>query len=458
MAPLTHSYHKAAKHDRARSIIAFAIWPPKCRHTDPQIRIFLLSSQSRTLFSLQEPHRNRAMPHINPKILVWARETAGYDVSEAAKKLQLTHSKNATAEVKLAAYESGEKPPSRPLLLKMSKQYRRPLLTFYLEAPPTRADRGEDFRTLLHAVDPSQNAILDALVRNIKARQEIVREALISEQDHAPLEFVGSYSLDQGVPGLVGLIKKEASIDLRLYRSKRSQGEAFKYLRDRIEELSIFSLLAGNLGSHHTNLSTEVFRGFAIADPIAPFVVINDQDAKTAWPVTLLHEVAHIWLGASGISGSTAERRVERFCDKVASELLIPEAELDSGFPYQALGDFDSAVRAIDQFAGARMASSRLVAFRLYSRAAISQEMFNAMSAHFFERWKTNKARQREQAKDSSGGPSYYVLKRMRAGNALIKASERLMRSHELSTTQAATVLGVRALKVGNLLSQSRAA
>ncbi len=115
------------------------------------------------------------MPHVNPQILVWARETAGYDLSVAAKKLLLTHSKIASAEEKLAAYENGGKVPSRPMLLKMSKQYRRPLLTFYLEAPPTRADRGEDFRTLPNAVDPSQNAIVDALVRNIKARQEIVR-------------------------------------------------------------------------------------------------------------------------------------------------------------------------------------------------------------------------------------------------------------------------------------------
>lgn len=398
------------------------------------------------------------MPRVSPQVLVWARETAGYDVAEAAKKLQLTHSKNASAEEKLATYESGEKPPSRPLLLKMSKQYRRPLLTFYLEAPPTQADRGEDFRTLPHGADPSQNAILDALVRNIKTRQEIVREALVSERDHAPLKFVGSYSLDKGIRGLVKLIKEEASIDLDVYRSKKTQEKAFKYLRDRVEDLGIFSLLAGNLGSHHTNLSTEVFRGFAGADSIAPFVVINDQDAKTAWPVTLLHEVAHIWLGASGISGSIPERRVEQFCDKVASELLIPEAELDSEFPYNALGDFDSAVQAIDQFAGARKASSSLVAFRLLNRAAISQETFNAMSNYFFERWNNSNARQKERAKSSSGGPSYYVLKRMRTGNALLKTSERLMQSGELSTTQAATVLGVRALKVGNLLSQSLAA
>lgn len=419
--------------------------------------MLLASIITKRKVSLQKNIAYLFMPVVNPQILVWARETAGYGVSEAAHKLNLTHGKNATAEDKLAAYERGEKSPSRPLLLKMSKQYRRPLLTFYLESPPSLADRGEDFRTLAHAIDPSQNAIVDALVRNIKARQQIVREALVSEHDYDALNFVGSYTMDQGIDGLATLIKERASIDLTTYRSHRTQGEAFKYLREKIESIGIFTLLAGNLGSHHTNLATEVFRGFAIADAVAPFVVINDQDAKTAWPITLLHEVAHIWLGASGISGSHAERRVERFCDSVASELLVPERELQELFQYEALQDFEDAVGAIDQYATARKVSPRLVAFRLFRRNSISQDGFNNLSAHFHKRWVAGRDRQKQKAKDATGGPSYYVLKRMRNGQALMNTSERLMRSGELSTTQVAKVLGVRALKVGNLITRTNA-
>jgi hypothetical protein len=38
----------------------------------------------------------------------------------------------------------------------------------------------------------------------------------------------------------------------------------------------------GNLGGNHANIPVEIFWGFAIADPTAPFIVINDQDAHTA--------------------------------------------------------------------------------------------------------------------------------------------------------------------------------
>jgi Zn-dependent peptidase ImmA (M78 family) len=398
------------------------------------------------------------MPAVNPEILVWARETAGYELSEAANKLGLADGTGASANEKLAAYESGKKQPSRPLLLKMSKQYRRPLLAFYLEAPPRRANRGEDFRTLHRAIHPSENGMVDALVRRIKARQEVLREALISEQDHEPLEFIGSYSLANGIAGLVEKIKAETRLDLTTYRSKPSQEQAFKYLRERIESIGIFSVLIGNLGSHHSNLSSELFRGFAIADPIAPFVVINSQDAKAAWATTLLHEVAHLWLGQTGLSGSSAERQVERFCDSVASELLLPESELRDAFSKATLNSFEAASDAIGKFASENKVSSTLVAFRLMNSGAISANLFGALSEYFFDVWKSYKDNRKKQSKETAGGPSYFVVKRMQNGAALMKASERLLRSNELSTTQAATVLGVRALKVGSLLNQSVAA
>lgn len=398
------------------------------------------------------------MPAINPEILVWARETAGYELSEAARRLGLTDGQVATGEEKLAAYERGEKEPSRPLLLKMSKQYRRPLLTFYLDVPPERADRGGDFRTIHRAVDPSEDGMVDALVRRIKARQEVLREALASEPDHERLAFIGSYSLAQGAHGLVSQIRTASAFDLAVYRSKHSQEDAFQYLRGRIEGLGIFSVLIGNLGSHHTNLSAEIFRGFAIADPIAPFVAINNQDAKSAWPVTLLHEVAHLWLGQTGISGAAAEREVERFCDVVASELLVPEKEIATVFSAASLTSFESAADIIGRFASERKVSSTLVAFRLMDRGVLSEYLFRKLNAFFYEKWRAYKEIQKKKAKENEGGPSYFVVKRIHNGKALMKASERLMRSGELSTTQAAIVLGVRALKVGRLLSQSTAA
>ena len=85
------------------------------------------------------------MPNVNPEILRWARETAGLTLEDAVQKLKISKARGVPALDRLAALEAGEEAPTRPMLVKMAKQYRRPLLTFYMSAPPRKADRGQDF-------------------------------------------------------------------------------------------------------------------------------------------------------------------------------------------------------------------------------------------------------------------------------------------------------------------------
>ena len=77
---------------------------------------------------------------MNAALFTWARETAGLDLEAAAKALGIKVGK-------LEAIEQGDDEPSRPQLLNMAKLYRRPLVTFYMDKPPARGERGEDFRT-----------------------------------------------------------------------------------------------------------------------------------------------------------------------------------------------------------------------------------------------------------------------------------------------------------------------
>ncbi|MBK9656378.1 MAG: helix-turn-helix transcriptional regulator [Rhodanobacteraceae bacterium] len=218
------------------------------------------------------------MPAINPNILIWARETAGLSIDDAAEKLGIAEARGVSPLDRLRAYESGEQPLSRTTLVKMSKIYRRSLLTFYLDAPPRKGDRGEDFRTL-----PSQHTadepLVDALLRDIRARQSMVRTLLEEDDDAEALPFIGSMSVSAGVPQVLSSIQSTIDLDLATFRSQGTPEAAFTYLRSRVEAVGVFVLLIGNLGSHHTNLDVSAFRGFALADPLAPFVVINDQDA-----------------------------------------------------------------------------------------------------------------------------------------------------------------------------------
>src|SRR2546430_2131992 len=210
---------------------------------------------------------------------------------------------------------------SRPLLLKMAQTYRRPLVTFYMSAPPRKGDRGEDFRNVPDR-QTNAEALVDALVRDIRARQSIVRTILLDEEEAQPLPFVGSIAMTAGVAEVLAWIRQPVRLDLAEFRAQATPESASALLRSKVEAAGIFVLLVGNLGSHHTAIDVAAFRGFALADPIAPFVVINDQDARAAWSFTLVHELAHIWLGTTGVSGAFADAQIERFCNSIAGSFL----------------------------------------------------------------------------------------------------------------------------------------
>src|ERR1017187_9856513 len=133
------------------------------------------------------------MQGMNPQIFEWARSNAGLTLEEAAHALGIASSD------RLKAIEDGSEVPTRPLLLKMSKQYRRSLLTFYLAAPPKKGDRGQDFRTLPPDRSLSGDALLDALIRDLRARQSLVRATLELEEEQEPLAFIGSAQVSDDV-------------------------------------------------------------------------------------------------------------------------------------------------------------------------------------------------------------------------------------------------------------------
>lgn len=393
------------------------------------------------------------MPAVNPEILIWARETAALDLEEAAKKLGFRDSTTSAASAKLKLLESGQRNPSPAQLNKMSKVYRQPLLVFYLPNPPVRSDRGEDFRTIpQQTLDRKANAHLDFLMRNIKASQNLVRQLLEDEEGAETLPFIASATMSAGYQTVAQDIVETLEFDLNVFRSKRKSRDAFAYLRDSIERQGIFVLLQSDLGSHHTTIPIEIFRGFAFADPIAPYIVINRQDAVSAWSFTALHEVAHLWLGKSGVSGAWGEADVERFCDEVAASILLPTSELNDLLPLQHF-HLDDAAAAISEFATARNISRAMVAYNLMREDRISGSLWQALRDKFAAEWRKNKDDERASRGDEEGGPSYYALRRFHLGPGLIGLAKYFLSGGELTPSKASVVLGVKAINVYPLLN-----
>jgi len=385
---------------------------------------------------------------VNPDVLEWARSTAGLSPAEAANALGFSDTRARTALQRLQAMEGGQEEVSRSVLLKMAKAYHRPLLVFYLDAPPRTGDRGQDFRTVPGAAAPRYNPILDALIRDIRTRQAIVR-AVAQETEMQPLDFVGTATVNTPPQDLAARIPQRLNFSLNEFRNQNTPDLAFNYLRHKIEGAGIYVLLLGNLGSHHTNIPVEIFRGFAVADPIAPFIVINDQDARTAWSFTALHEVAHLWLGATGISGESTDTQIEKLCNDVAGEILLPAAELRELRGVRVMA-FRDAVNAIAAFAAERNISRDMVAYKLLRTNLVPQRTWQELAAHYRDEWQAIRAREPEG--DREGGPSYYVVRRHRLGNALLDFVRRALGEGAITHTKAGQVLGVKPRNVDPLL------
>lgn len=397
------------------------------------------------------------MPSVNPEILRWARETAGLDLEDAADKLDIAAARGVSGMDRLAAIEAGEKEPTRPLLVKMAKQYRRPLLTFYMSAPPRKGERGQDFRTLPPEHSRQDDALVDALLRDVRARQEMVRALLEAEDEAVPLPFVGSMTMRDGAEAVINAISIALGLDLARFRNgdpndNAASKKGFDYLRDRAERAGIFVLLIGNLGSHHSNLDVEIFRGFALADPLAPFIVINDQDARTAWSFTLLHELAHIWLGQTGVSGENAESALEQFCNDVAGRFLLPAQEI-RGEALLHNAPFEAIVARVGEIADRRGVSCSMVAYKLFRQDVINKDAWNRLRVFFRQQWIQNRQADRSRDRDHDGGPNYYVVRRHRIGARLLNLTRRMMAEGALVPSKAAKILGVKPTNVFGLIA-----
>lgn len=383
---------------------------------------------------------------VNPEILKWARETAGLTVEDAAGRLGINPAKGVDAQTRLIQFENGDTAPTRPMLLKMAKQYHRPIITFYLRKPPRKGDRGEDFRTLPEGISPRDKFLADTVVRDLRARQDLIKTTLEEENEARTISFIGSARIEEGVEKLAEDIAKTLEFDIGEYRN-RPINQALQYLRETVESVGIFVLYVDNLGSHHTTIPVDLFRGFALADEVAPFIAVNVNDSKAAQAFTIIHELAHLWLGRTGISAGTTNSTVEKFCNEVAAKFLLPDGI--EGLQVNIRTPFDEVMRRIGDFAHTHKVSHTMVALALRESGRLSPATFDRLYASFNKSPRLDK----NNNESTGGGPSYFTIRRHRAGDALIKFTRQMLEEGAITTTKAAMLLGVNGKNVGDVLA-----
>ena len=312
-----------------------------------------------------------------------------------------------------------------------------------------------DFRVLSGNVPGAESVLVDALLRDVRTRQSMIRAVLEDEEEAQPLPFVGTAAVADGKAVVLAKLSALLGLDRWHYRAQSDADVAFRLLRTSAEAAGVFVLLKGDLGSHHTAIDVQVYRGFVIADEVAPLIVINDGDVKTAWSFTLLHELVHLLLGQTGITGAPADTPIERFCNDVAGEFLLLPAELDS-LDLPAIEDLAELSDRIGEFARERHLSRAMVIYAALRRRLITPEVYSELRGRFRGQWIQECHERREQGRIEGTGPSYYVIRRHRIGNALLQLTRRMMDTGSLTTSKAAKILGVKPASVPALIDGGR--
>jgi Zn-dependent peptidase ImmA (M78 family) len=263
-----------------------------------------------------------------------------------------------------------------------------------------------------------------------------------------------------GAAKVVEAIRATLGVSPAEQRGAKDAGALFSVLRTAAERAGVYVLLLGDLGSHHSDIGEDAFRGVALADDIVPFVIINDNDATPARSFTLLHELAHIWIGASGVSGplrGTPANAVERFCNEVAGDFLLPPVALERLSSSRG-ADFDLAMSLTDDVARTWNVSQGVVAYRFLLNGWISDQVATELFRAFADRWRGEKQRRRDSREPDETGPGYYIVQRSRLGSGLLHTVRRALRDDLLTHTKAARILGVAPTAVDQLLKERQRA
>jgi Zn-dependent peptidase ImmA (M78 family) len=346
---------------------------------------------------------------VNKELISWARERSGLSIEHLLRSFP-----------KFIAWETGDVQPTFRQLENYAKKTWTPLGYFFLQEPPEERLPIPDFRTIgdQSVRRPSPN--LMETVQTMQHRQSWMHDFLIEEREES-LPFVDSIRLNTDVVEAATRIRQALGLEIGWARAHSSWLEALTALREAVERAGILIVASSVVGNNnHRKLDVEEFRGFVLNDNYAPLIFVNATDYKSAQMFTFAHELAHVWLGESGVFNLRAlepvDNEIERYCNRVAAELLVPESELRTSWRQARQADEPFQVLA-RQF----KVSTVVVARRALDLGFINRTDYFA----FYEAYLDDERRKKE--KKSDGG-DFYNTQNVRVGKrfaaAVIRATK----------------------------------
>jgi Zn-dependent peptidase ImmA (M78 family) len=337
----------------------------------------------------------------------------------------------------LQGWEDNKGHPTFSLAEKLAAVLHVPFGYLFLSAPPENEIPIPDLRTVGLDRPPRMSVDFLDILRGCLLRQQWYSQYL-KDGGYAKLDFPGSTTIEEGFQATANAI----SAALGIHDGLREESDTWEEFRNKLaaaaEHIGVLVMQSGVGANTHRPLDVSEFRGFAALDAYAPLVFINGKDAATARIFTLVHELAHIWIGTSGISNpepktkaSEQPNAVERFCNKVAAEVLVPRLGIIKRWIVG--GSLFENIHRIAKY----YRVSRYVAVRqAHEQNLISRNTYIAYLDDNPSLWMPSDS-------DSSGGnfyPTFYNRNSRRVIRGVIKA----LGENKVTYREASTLFGVR--------------
>ena len=311
---------------------------------------------------------------IEPALLSWASERSGREPEDLRARFP-----------KLELWEQGKAQPTLKQLEQFAAATHTPVGYLFLPEPPVERLPIPDLRTLgnRHLGRPSPDMLETVYIS--QQRQEWYRDYARSIGESS-YDFVGSARLADTVVAAASRIRHALGFDLDERRQLPTWTDALRRFIEQADGLGVLVMVSGIVGNNtHRALDPDEFRGFALSDGIAPLIFVNGADTKSAQMFTVAHELAHIWLGQSGVSDAQAaqvpEQSIERWCNQVAAELLVPLDVLR--------GEYDQTIALrteMDRLARRFKVSTLVVLRRIFDAGALTWDAFRQTYQEELER------------------------------------------------------------------------
>jgi Zn-dependent peptidase ImmA (M78 family) len=302
---------------------------------------------------------------INPELLKWACERAGLNTQIVARRIP-----------QLPSWEQGKTKPTLKQIERFAKIVHAPIGFLFLPTPPVEDLPIPDFRTIGNARIGHPSPDLLETIYICQQRQEWYRDFSRTMRE-SPCPFVGSATLVDDEKIVAGKIRTALQFDIEGRRQLSTWEEALRQFIAQADNAGILVMINGIVNSNtRRKLDHDEFRGFALSDEMAPLVFINGADTKSAQMFTLAHELAHIWLGKTGISdvgpATFPTNTVENWCNLVAAEILVPSESLQKEF-YPNADISDQIVRLARYY----KVSTLVILRRMYDLGYLLMDDFN---------------------------------------------------------------------------------